>query len=611
MCKVHGKTKQGGYTLNFDSSNHAGEEAALTAVDTMEAMVKEIRVASCTGGDAASVSSRFWGVSLDNRTGRWKSMITIDHRVTYLGNFAEEEKAARVCDRMSIWCQIHGKTKRGGYTLNFDRSNYASEEAALTAVDTKEAMVKEIREVAEREVAARAGGGAASGSSRFWGVYLEKKSGQWMSKITIDNMETHLGRFDQEDEAARACDRMSIWCKIHGKTKKGGYKLNFDSINYAGEEDELRVCTQADLMKRLKWGKAVSVEEEEAVGSGEAKSGQKRKKLPHSEDNDDNAADDGVEEADDDSEAAYGSAGGIDGGGDGCGGGNSVGGGGSGGGSIDNDGGIGGGGIGGGGPGAVARGRHMKRKHGPPPTEQNTSGAAKAAVLKLKFTPASVPEIKKCQPRLKQRSRTGGVLAHVRQVSMSMASVATPVAAACCDASEGATTIKAEPLDDDDDDDANTPIFDEDEYKRLHDIWCCKYNSMDTTLPEGIVLRRRERPPRISKFPQLEAAVNKFRSNGERHRALQVLKRLALWQSRCPGDRGERKFFDDLWASARLSTGVDPGDDEVMEVNDLVDLTDDTDFIDIETWVLEVQMVAEVKGEGVGVVSLKVEEETN
>jgi hypothetical protein len=194
---------------------------------------------------------------------------------------------------------------------------------------------------------------------------------------------------------------------------------------------------------------------------------------------------------------------------------------------------------------------------------------------------------------------------------MSMASVATPVAAACGDASEGATTIKAEPLDDDDDDDANTSIFDEDEYKRLHDIWCCKYNSMDTTLPEGIVLRRRERPPRISKFPQLEAAVNKFRSNGERHRALQVLKRLALWQSRCPGDRGERKFFDDLWASARLSTDVDPGDDEVMEVNDLVDLTDDTDFIDIETWVLEVQMVAEVKGEGVGVVSLKVEEETN
>jgi hypothetical protein len=130
----------------------------------------------------------------------------IDNKKTYLGTFDEEEEAARAYDRMSIWrCRIHGKTKKGGYKLNFDSSNYAGEEAALQGVDTMEAMVTKIR-----EVAARACSVAAWGSSRFRGVSLHKMSGRWESQLTIDNKITHLGRFDKEEEAAHAYDRMSI-----------------------------------------------------------------------------------------------------------------------------------------------------------------------------------------------------------------------------------------------------------------------------------------------------------------------------------------------------------------------------------------------------------------
>jgi 5-hydroxyisourate hydrolase-like protein (transthyretin family) len=300
-CRTHGKTKKGGYKLNFDSSNYADEEAALQGVDTMEAMVTEIReVAARADGAAASEMSRFRGVILEKKSGRWRSKITIDNKKSYLGTFDEEDEAARAYDRVSVWCKIHGKRKQGGYKLNFDSSNYAGEEAALRGVNTTEAMVKEIK-----EAAARTGGAAASGMSRFRGVSLEKRSRRWSSRIMIDNKNTYLGRFDEEEEAARAYDRMSIWCKIHGKTKKGDYKLNLDSSNYADEEEELRVYTQADLIKLLKLGMAVSVEEKESVGSGETNRGQKRKQPPHSEDDDDNAADDGDEEADDDSGDTY------------------------------------------------------------------------------------------------------------------------------------------------------------------------------------------------------------------------------------------------------------------------------------------------------------------
>jgi hypothetical protein len=199
-CKIHGKKNNGGQTFNFESIDYASEEAALTAVDTMEAMVKEIREFEARSSGVASWGmSRFRGVCLEKKSRRWKSQIAIDNKQTQLGTFDEEDEAARAYDRVSIWCRIHDKTKNGGYKLNFDSSNYAGEEAALSAVDTVAAMVKEIREDAAPACCA-----AASGKTTFRGVSLEKKSGRWQSQIWIDNKNTRLGTFDEEEEAARA-----------------------------------------------------------------------------------------------------------------------------------------------------------------------------------------------------------------------------------------------------------------------------------------------------------------------------------------------------------------------------------------------------------------------
>jgi len=70
--------------------------------------------------------------------------------------------------------------------------------------------------------------------------------------------------------------------------------------------------------------------------------------------------------------------------------------------SIDSGGGSGSGGGGAGGSGGGGALGFKKTKHRPPAAEQNTSVASEAAASNLKFTPASVLEIQKRQPGLKQ-----------------------------------------------------------------------------------------------------------------------------------------------------------------------------------------------------------------
>jgi hypothetical protein len=137
----------------------------------------------------ATQATKFTGVTRDKRTGRWRAEFRSggDGKPTFLGYYGTQEEAARAYDRMMVWLELHGHTRRGGFTLNFERGDYQSEEDELGAITTQEDMVAKLRQQAteQRQGAAgeannntnEAGESSASGSGERKGVRKRKAPG--------------------------------------------------------------------------------------------------------------------------------------------------------------------------------------------------------------------------------------------------------------------------------------------------------------------------------------------------------------------------------------------------------------------------------------------------
>lgn len=93
-------------------------------------------------------------------------------------------------------------------------------------------------------------------TSRYIGVHQTFPTRRWEAQYRRNGKPTSLGCFDKEEEAARAYDKMKVWCRIHDPENLGsGLKagtINFDMSEYEQSVELLNKMSQDDLIRSLR-----------------------------------------------------------------------------------------------------------------------------------------------------------------------------------------------------------------------------------------------------------------------------------------------------------------------------------------------------------------------
>jgi hypothetical protein len=140
--------------------------------------------------------SQFRGVSWHKKSKKWVASIKVNNINQHLGYFDNERDAAEAYDKAKI-------ERRMFEGLNFHHYKELQEDTSMAALSA----IAAASIVTGTGAAATLGsdlGSSSRSTSKYIGVNYNKKSKAWVARITVKGVTTHLGHFDNEEDAALA-----------------------------------------------------------------------------------------------------------------------------------------------------------------------------------------------------------------------------------------------------------------------------------------------------------------------------------------------------------------------------------------------------------------------
>lgn len=98
----------------------------------------------------------------------------------------------------------------------------------------------------------KAKGSGRTYTSKYRGVHQTFPTRRWEAQFRRNGKPTSLGCFDHEEEAAKAYDKMMLWCELHNAVGVKGGITNFDPAEYESDIHWLQQVTQDELVQILR-----------------------------------------------------------------------------------------------------------------------------------------------------------------------------------------------------------------------------------------------------------------------------------------------------------------------------------------------------------------------